>query len=264
MARYNVEMLGIATPHEPGQVVDHSNASRYPHQVYELMCFATPVEILTAHGMERCAPGDIILHTPDFRIYHFTPPGARTGFTNDWVYLFGEAMPELIESIGLPTNTLIPTGDPMALRNALSEISAETLRRMAYYENLISATVEKLLFSVARMAQEQSTRATAMDLHLTALRERLVREYARPWSVQEMADQLNLSCSRLSVLYRRQFGISPVNDLIEIRLQAARVLLRSTQRPLKQIAQDCGFQNEYYFSRVFKERTGVSPSRYRC
>lgn len=263
MIRFGVDLMGVNQSHELGYVVDHSHTGRFEHNTYELMCFASPVEILTVNGMERCETGDIILHTPEFRIHHYTPAGARVGFVNDWLYVVSSQMPDFIRYTNIPTNALIHAGDPMAMRNALNEITNELLHRRPYYQEFISTIVERLLVSVARLAQEQTMCVSALGSHLTALRQQLMREYAKPWTVQEMADHLNLSCSRFSVLYRQQFGISPINDLIEMRLQEARMLLKSTQRTLRQIAQDCGFQNEYYFSKVFKSRTGIPPSKYR-
>ncbi len=54
-----------------------------------------------------------------------------------------------------------------------------------------------------------------------------------------------------------------MDDLIDIRIQASKVMLKGSNRSLKQIAYACGFQNEYYFSKMFKSRVGTAPSSYR-
>lgn len=221
------------------------------------------MEVLTRNGMERGEKGDIILHTPEFHVHHYTPEGIEEGFINDWIYLVSDYMHEFIETYDMPANTLIHTGNPLAIRNSLNEISDEKVQCRPYYQEYISVIIEKMLLSIVRLVKEQNTRPSPLGIQLTTLRQQLMREYAKPWTVKDMADSLNLSCSRFSVLYRQKFGISPISDLIEIRLQAARLLLKSTSHTMREIAENCGFQNEYYFSKVFKSHTGISPSKYR-
>ena len=74
---------------------------------------------------------------------------------------------------------------------------------------------------------------------------------------------MGLSSSRLSVLYKKRFNLSPNEDLIQMRIDKSKLLLLSTNLKLQHISQLCGFKNEYYFSRIFKERENVTPGAYR-
>ena len=78
----------------------------------------------------------------------------------------------------------------------------------------------------------------------------------------EIAAAVGLSESHLRTLFRRARGEPPVRYLNRVRVERAKEMLASGQFPLEEIAVACGFQNEYYFSRVFKEFTGISPGRY--
>ncbi|MNG29018.1 HTH-type transcriptional activator Btr [compost metagenome] len=49
----------------------------------------------------------------------------------------------------------------------------------------------------------------------------------------------------------------------KVRLTRARLLLVETQDSLESIAEQCGYQNAFYFSRVFSQHMGMSPSGYR-
>ena len=57
--------------------------------------------------------------------------------------------------------------------------------------------------------------------------------------------------------------MSPVNYLIELRLNRAKELLKYTPLPVNEIALSVGIANPYYFSRLFKKHTGTSPTEYR-
>ena len=68
--------------------------------------------------------------------------------------------------------------------------------------------------------------------------------------------------SRFSVLYQIFFGISPVKDLINMRLKKACWLLTNKYLSIAEIAYQSGFENIYYFSRLFKQKIGCTPSQY--
>ena len=78
-----------------------------------------------------------------------------------------------------------------------------------------------------------------------------------------MAKSLSLSRSRFTILYSSFFGISPKNDLINQRILYAKHLLSSSNMNVEEVAVRCGYSNVYHFIRQFKERTGLSPGKYR-
>ena len=79
----------------------------------------------------------------------------------------------------------------------------------------------------------------------------------------ELGRALLLSASRARHLVRDIFGQSLSELLIEERLTRARLLLLTTSRSVGEIARQLGFVSEYYFNRLFKQRVGAPPGRYR-
>ena len=90
---------------------------------------------------------------------------------------------------------------------------------------------------------------------------RLVRERATQGriDVEEMAAVCGLCSSRLTVLFRRCFGMSPAEYVRVLRLRAARDLLESGEFTVAQAAERTGFAEAAHFSRCFKKQFGVSP-----
>ena len=68
-------------------------------------------------------------------------------------------------------------------------------------------------------------------------------------------------------LYRKKFkeytGISPAQYQIQLSIDKTKDLLIATQKPLKEIALDIGLESYDYFCRVFKRKTGYTPSEFR-
>ena len=77
-----------------------------------------------------------------------------------------------------------------------------------------------------------------------------------------MAELLGYSVSRFCALYTGFFGKSPMNDLLDKRLEMAKQLLALRAYKVGDVAQMCGFSSIHYFSKFFKSRTGVSPAKY--
>ncbi len=82
-------------------------------------------------------------------------------------------------------------------------------------------------------------------------------------SLNAMAELLNVNTSYLSTLFKREVGI-PLTDYVNRqRVEQAKKLLTATEFPIKIIAEKCGIPDVYYFSRMFKKRTGCTPRAYR-
>jgi AraC family transcriptional regulator of arabinose operon len=66
-----------------------------------------------------------------------------------------------------------------------------------------------------------------------------------------------------SALFRSQTGQAPLNFQMQLRMAKARELLDTSELAIARIAEQCGYQDPYYFSRIFKKTHSISPARYR-
>lgn len=82
-------------------------------------------------------------------------------------------------------------------------------------------------------------------------------------SLKSLAEQLNVNASYLSSLFKKEMGISLTEYVNTARITHAQILLYTTDQPIKNIALQCGISDMYYFSRMFKRITGVTPKVYR-
>lgn len=82
-------------------------------------------------------------------------------------------------------------------------------------------------------------------------------------SVNQIADQFNYSPSYLSTIYKQHFGVSITTQISKIRIERAEELLLSTSMSVQQVAEASGYNDAKYFMRVFKQHTGLTPTRYR-
>lgn len=86
--------------------------------------------------------------------------------------------------------------------------------------------------------------------------------YAKPISVQMIADTLNLNRSYLSTLFKRYTGKSPQAYLVDYRLHKAAFFMVCHHYPPSKAAICCGYTDLFNFSKMFKRKYGISPRAY--
>lgn len=82
-------------------------------------------------------------------------------------------------------------------------------------------------------------------------------------NLPQIATYCKVSVSHFSLLFKRQTSYSPIEYLIFLRMQKACNLLEFSSFSIKKIAENIGYDDAYYFSRIFKNEMGKSPTLYR-
>ena len=80
---------------------------------------------------------------------------------------------------------------------------------------------------------------------------------------EQLAQELGVSYSWLRHTFTAHTGLSPHQYLLEFRLVRARNLLTESELTIKEIATQTGFEDELYFSRLFRQKLALTPSQWR-
>lgn len=81
--------------------------------------------------------------------------------------------------------------------------------------------------------------------------------------VQEIADYVGINRSYLYTVFKDKSGISPKEYLTRFRVRQAKSLLKETALPISAVAASVGYEDNLYFSKVFRRVSGISPTEYR-
>lgn len=87
--------------------------------------------------------------------------------------------------------------------------------------------------------------------------------YAEPITLQELASHLQYGTRQLQRQFKARLRTGPMEYVNQVRMQQAEHLLRTTDSPIREIAEAVGYADSYYFSRAFKKHTSLSPAQYR-
>ena len=87
--------------------------------------------------------------------------------------------------------------------------------------------------------------------------------YGQDLTVQYIADKLNLNRSYLSEIFSKQMGVPLKKYILDFRITQSEEFLFTSDWSVDYISQICGFSSPSYFSKIFKEYHGISPTEYR-
>jgi AraC-like DNA-binding protein len=82
-------------------------------------------------------------------------------------------------------------------------------------------------------------------------------------TLTDLCKHFNYSSSRFSSLFKQKTGYAPIDYFIQLKMQKATQQLDFTDRSIKHIAMNMGFDDPYYFSKRFRKIIGMSPKKYR-
>lgn len=142
-------------------------------------------------------------------------------------------------------------------RDSLPPAAASRLKALIHLS--IASVLDRLPADRARRA----LRINEGQRELLAVLQHIDENLASPMSNAQLAKIALSSESRFIRRFREATGRTPARYVQERRLERASELLISTDFSIDRIAERCGFANRYYFTRVFTQRMGLPPGRYR-
>ena len=257
---FEILLLGTHQSHEKDFYIDRQGGT----EEWIFTYFESPFVFLTQNGIETGAAGQCVVTAPHFPQYHGPVSGAESGFVNSWFHARGQFVEALISRYQIPVNRIFTLRDGRETILRLEQMDRELKEKKAYWKDQLRHLFEGLMISIAR--DQDADRVVRPAAHQEAfynVRNQMLTNFDQKWSIRRLCEMTNLSQSRFCALYQKFFRVSPMEDLLEKRMEEACKLLLSTHWSVEQVAEETGFSNIYYFSNLFKKRMGVSPKAYR-
>lgn len=226
---------------------------------YVLLHFHNIVEIEFDGHLQNTEPGSLILFSPG-KPHCFR---SKDPLLHDWMHLTGPVAQE-ISAFHLKPDTLYQPGCGLKITELIARLESEFFARYSHWQPLSQALLTELWILLARDLMGEAPAPISLETadRLRALRAEMLLHPEYDWTNEAMARRLGLSVSRLYPLYRRMFSISPGHDLILMRVEKAKNMLRQGES-VAHTAESMGYANIYHFIRQFKQVTGITPGKIR-
>ena len=127
-----------------------------------------------------------------------------------------------------------------------------------YFEKASSALLNEILTELSRgvnrIDKKESILKSVVYIH---------ENYSKELSVSMLAEMEELSESYYRYCFKNVTGVTPMQYIIDRRMDAAASMLEKSGMKLNEISEAVGYTDAYYFSRLFKKKFGISPGKYR-
>ncbi len=253
----NFVIYGVDFKHKPGEF-----CSRTMSKLFFVSCFRTDFLTEIDGRLVRGRAGDVLIARPGDVLYHGPTPEMADGFSNDWINIEGEDFASLLDRYPLPINRPFRTASSRLVASAIERIHRERSFCLDGFAQKCDMIMTGMIIDLWR-DYKSGEKLTSRD-KLERARGEIMRDFKRDWSLADMADIAGYSPSRFSALYKSEYGRSPVDDLINTRLENAKLLLLYSNMSVLDIAEAVGFSSIYYFSKHFKKKEGLSPLAFKA
>jgi len=168
------------------------------------------------------------------------------------------------------TNIVNPSNAPEI--SLMAEILMKELgQQQMGYESAVRSSVWSLITLIDRIINPKSVRAPEVEVSdrasmnkISKSLEYISQHYMEPIGIETLAAACNLSVTHFRRTFRFCMGMAPLDYLIHVRMQMASALLSHSDNSILNISEQVGYATISSFNRHFKQRMGVSPSKWRA
>lgn len=197
-------------------------------------------------------------------VWHRYAPDTEIGWHEHWIGFEGETARRWVRYKFISPKTPVVSihAEDTVLATFSRIIQSIRANRPALQQILAGATANLMgLFCSAQKAQPaaETPNPHVIELAIT----RIQTEYMNDVNMKYLAQELGVGYSWFRQTFKVHTGLGPHQYLLELRLVHARNLLTESALSIKEIAQQTGFEDELYFSRLFRQKLNLTPTQWR-
>jgi len=247
------QRLGIHEPIAPKIV--HRPVGNYD---FLFMVFYTPVELRIRDTCYSCKPNTLMIWEPHQPHWY----GNRDSeWNHSWIHLGGNCTERLVKESGIAVNIPQPIFNSYGFVRFIQIVLDEITGYVIPDPEILECALKMCLRDFIRQTQDDGA-GTIPDQFL-AVKNMLESRFQEQFTLNQLARSTNLSKPQFCARFKAHFGTSAIDYLIRIRMEHASFLLRDINMSVKEMAQAVGYDDIYYFSKLFKKYFGMSPRSYR-
>ncbi len=206
--------------------------------------------------------GSIFITLPG--VWHRYKPNLKTGWTETYIGFDGELARKLISTPQFSSqNPVFNLGIKEEFLDSFLKIFDLVEKEQPGYQQIASGMVIKLLGYIISFEKQKGFSGKPIAKIIEAIRFEMRQNTNEDIDLIALAEKHNVSYSFFRKMFKKYTGVSPGQYHLQLRITRAKELLVSTDKSIKEISYELGFQSIFYFSNIFKKKEGVTPSHFR-
>ncbi|WP_298338865.1 AraC family transcriptional regulator [uncultured Algibacter sp.] len=212
-------------------------------------------------GTIKISEGDAFLLFPG--IWHRYKPNKRTGWTERWVGFSGEIASQFLSNgFFTPKEPIISkcnTSEILNLFNRLFNLFDEETFGFQRVASGISLQLIAELYNI----KVGGSNIKNLNNMVSKAKSIMYKKIYKSVDLKQVALDLGVSYSKFRIDFKKQTGVSPLQYYLLLKIEKSKELLLNSGKSQKEIAFELGFESHYYFNRLFKKKTSITPRQFR-
>ena len=224
--------------------------------------FSDPVSVFLGKERTDILPGGCLFwDAHSNQHYEWTDTLSYSSFVSD------SSCYPLFEKYGIEFNTVYYPSNHDKITELIELVEMENNNKDKFHHYAMDTYIEQIFIILSRankLKMESSAKSSQQIEAFNELRSIIRLNCQLSWSIEGLAKLVHLSAPRFYGLYKKIFGISPRQDLIQKRIEVAqKLLIEDKKTSISKISESIGYSNQYHFIRQFKQITGKTPGQFR-
>lgn len=197
--------------------------------------------------------------------WHTYKPAEASGWESYWVGFNGDFATALLNRHqAYLSNPVLNIGFDEEIVSLYKKILEICANERPGYQNLLSGIVIHLLSYILFRDKNKNLNDKVVFSKIEKARLLIRERLNSSISPEDIAASLNMSYTWFRRMFRNYTGLAPAQYITQLKIQKAKELLSVTNKTVKEIAFDLGFDSIDYFSTLFRKQTGQTPTQFRC
>lgn len=197
-------------------------------------------------------------------VWHRYKPNLKTGWTETYIGFDGEMARKLISAPQFsPNEPVFNLGIKEEFLDTFLKIFDLVEKEQPGYQQIASGMVIKLLGYIISFEKQRDFSGKPIARIIESIRFEMRQNTGEEIDLNALAEKHNVSYSFFRKMFKKYTGVSPGQYHLQLRITRAKEMLASTDKSIKEISYELGFQSIFYFSNIFKKKEGVTPSHFR-
>lgn len=203
--------------------------------------------------------GQLVVILPNTPFYYNNEKDSSIEYI--WLHFSGFEARELLEKTAVECNKILTVGFDERIIEGFNGLFSEYTSREEGFEMSCISRLIALCVLFGRRVKKSKLKGETVNL--SASLNYIHKNFNADISVDFLAQMEHLSTGYYRSLFKRLTGMSPIDYITGVRLRHSCELMKVTNLSIKEISAMVGYEDQMYFSRIFRKKMGLTPKNYR-
>ncbi len=212
-------------------------------------------------GKKKISQGDGFLLFPG--VWHRYKPQKKTGWTERWVGFSGPLAKQFLSNgFFKPNQPIIQRCNRTTILNYFDSLIQLFNDEPFGFQRLASGICIQLMAELYNI-QQKGDNNNQLNSIVSHTKHVMYEKINESIDLEKIASEFGVSYSKFRADFKKQTGTSPLQYHLLLKIEKAKDLLIRTNKTQKEIAYSLGFESDFYFNRLFKQKMGITPKQFR-